>query len=198
MVQVRRYRFCRNKERASDKILFGKDCSCGQRVELVCQRLRDTTIFHLAFDDHVYERDATQNDASSDPNVRFVHTPTPADRPLANSGRFLQHRQQFERPEMHDRMVNRISSRSHHLPGHRLSGYATYPAHEGQHHIERIVQTLKHLRHSPIQIMLHRSDRSFSGLQHLSSVSVTTSYFQAAASGKNRRIGPRVLRKCRI
>jgi hypothetical protein len=28
LVQIRRYRFCRNKERASDKLLFGTDYSC--------------------------------------------------------------------------------------------------------------------------------------------------------------------------
>ena len=99
--------------------------------------------------------------------TRSVHTPAPADRPLAASERFLQHRQQFERPAMHGRMVNRNSSLGHHLlEMAQTQRIRNVPAHAEKDYIKRIVQTLEHLRHSRIQVLLHRSDRAFSGLQH--------------------------------
>jgi hypothetical protein len=42
---------------------YGEDDECNQRVELLCGSLRDATVFHLAFDDHVHELDVAKNDA---------------------------------------------------------------------------------------------------------------------------------------
>ena len=81
---------------------------------------------------------------------------------------------QFERPAMHGRMVNRNPSLDHHLlEVAQTQRIRNIPAHAEKDYIKRIVQTLEHLRHSWIQVLLHRSDRSFSGLQHSRSLIAT-------------------------
>lgn len=75
---------------------------------------------------------------------------------------------------MHGRMVNQNSSLGHHLlKVAQTQRIGNLPAHAQKGYIKRIVQTLEHLRHGRIQILLHRPDHSFSGLQHSRSLIAT-------------------------
>ena len=106
--------------------------------------------------------------------VRFVHAPAPADRPLAAPKRLFKYWQKLDGPAMHGRMVNRNSSLGHHLLEVRQTQrIRNVPAHTEKDYIERIVQALEHLRHSRIQVLLRRSDRPSSGLQHSRSLIAT-------------------------
>ena len=75
---------------------------------------------------------------------------------------------------MYCRMANRNSSLGHHLlKVAQTQRIRNVSAHAEKDHIKRIVQTPEHLRHSRIQVLLHRSDRAFSGLQHSRSLIAT-------------------------
>jgi hypothetical protein len=66
-------RFCRNNECVVRKVRYGEDCLYSQRVKLLGGSLREATVFHLAFDDHVHELDAAQNDACTTKTLEAQH-----------------------------------------------------------------------------------------------------------------------------
>ena len=55
--------FCRDKKGGSNKCRYNEDYLSDQRIEPLGRNVRDPAVFHLAFDDHVQELNAAQNDA---------------------------------------------------------------------------------------------------------------------------------------
>jgi hypothetical protein len=89
---------------------------------------------------------------ATDLDVRLVHPPTCADRTLASAKHRRQHRQDLDRPTMYRGVIDKDAA----LGGHHLfdvpqaQRIGRVPANADQHHFQRVVQPLDHLRSASI------------------------------------------------
>ena len=76
-----------------------------------------------------------------DADVCLIHSPALSNWQLASAKRFLQYRQQLERPAMDGRMIDRRPTFGHHFfKMTQTQRIGDIPAHARQNHLQRIVQ----------------------------------------------------------
>ncbi|RKT20821.1 hypothetical protein B0G69_4167 [Paraburkholderia sp. RAU2J] len=79
-------------------------------------------------------------------DVRFVHPPAPADRPLMLAKRFFEQRHEFDHPAVYRRMVHLETAFRHHLFQIAQAQRVRHvPPHAQQNHLQWVVQSLQHL-----------------------------------------------------
>ena len=81
-----------------------------------------------------------------DADVCLIHSPALSNWQLATAKRFLQYRQQLERPAMDGRMIDRRPTFGHHFfKMTQTQRIGDVPAHARQNHLQRIVQAFQYL-----------------------------------------------------
>jgi hypothetical protein len=98
---------------------------------------------------------------AGDFNISFLHSPAPADRPLASTTHCGEHGQHLDRPPVNSRVIDCNATFSHHflkLPQTERIGHV--PAHARQDHFNRIVQPQENAAQRFVHRFLISSHRS--------------------------------------